>query len=206
MPRQVDATQRERRYDIKSVTDRSAILSRFSESGVQFCDSAQKVVQDADVILSLVTADQAEVAAQSAINIRQNSLYLDGNSCSPDTKRRNAEIVTRAGGRYVDLAIMAPVRPDLHNVSMLVAGKHAADAQRFLSNLGLRSNIVESETGAATSIKMIRSIAVKGLEAIVAECTIAAVRAGVDAQVFASLENSYPGFGWADRSATSWNG
>ena len=123
-----------------------------------------------------MTADQAEVAALSARDLKKGALFLDGNSCSAQTKRRNSEIITQAGGCYVDLAIMAPVKPDLKAVGLLVSGAHAGRAHGFLTDIGLNSRVVGGDVGAAASIKMIRSIAIKGMEAVLAECTIAGVQ------------------------------
>jgi len=187
-------------YDIKIDTDRLDVETRFREHGLQCFDNARSAIRNADVIVSLVTADQAEAAALSAQEMKKDTLYLDGNSCSPQTKRRNAEIISQAGGCYVDLAIMAPVKPDLRSVGLLVSGDWASQAHEYLSRLGLNSSIIDGDVGAAASIKMIRSVAIKGMEAVLAECTVAGVRAGVDSEVFASLEKSFPGFGWADRS------
>ena len=61
--------------------------------------------------------------------------------------------------------------------------------------------VEEGDVGRASSIKMIRSVMVKGIEALVAECVLAGRRAGVDDVVLASLEQSHPGFGWTDRTA-----
>ena len=48
---------------------------------------------------------------------------------------------------------------------------------------------------------MIRSIMMKGLEALVCECVLAGQKAGVIETVLDSLEATYPGFGWRKRSA-----
>jgi 3-hydroxyisobutyrate dehydrogenase-like beta-hydroxyacid dehydrogenase len=55
--------------------------------------------------------------------------------------------------------------------------------------------------GDASTIKMLRSVMMKGLEALTAECLLAARRAGVDGAVIASLQASDPGFDWQRRSA-----
>ena len=55
--------------------------------------------------------------------------------------------------------------------------------------------------GDASTIKMLRSVMVKGLEALTAECLLAARRAGVEGAVLASLQASDPGFDWTARSA-----
>ena len=47
---------------------------------------------------------------------------------------------------------------------------------------------------------MCRSIIVKGLEALVLECVLAAVRYGADERVFASLDETFPGFKWRERA------
>jgi 3-hydroxyisobutyrate dehydrogenase-like beta-hydroxyacid dehydrogenase len=48
---------------------------------------------------------------------------------------------------------------------------------------------------------MLRSVMVKGLEALTAECLLAARRAGVEAEVLASLEASDPDIAWRTRAA-----
>ena len=61
--------------------------------------------------------------------------------------------------------------------------------------------MVAGEVGAASSIKMIRSVMVKGLEALTAECALAAVAAGVEDEVLGSLMKSHPGTDWPARVA-----
>jgi 3-hydroxyisobutyrate dehydrogenase-like beta-hydroxyacid dehydrogenase len=47
---------------------------------------------------------------------------------------------------------------------------------------------------------MIRSVMIKGIEALTLECFLAAARAGVLEDVMASLKNNYPGLDWAKMS------
>jgi hypothetical protein len=61
--------------------------------------------------------------------------------------------------------------------------------------------IHEGAVGAASSVKMIRSIMMKGLEALVCECVLAGRKAGVIETVLDSLDDTYPGFDWRKRSA-----
>ena len=53
------------------------------------------------------------------------------------------------------------------------------------------------EIGAAAAIKMVRSVMIKGIEALTLGCFLAAVRAGVVDEVAASMKNNYPGLDWA---------
>ncbi|MBF9044106.1 DUF1932 domain-containing protein [Rhodobacterales bacterium HKCCE4037] len=156
----------------------------------------------APVIFSVVTADQALAAAEAAApHVEQGALWLDCNSCAPETKRRAAEVLEAAGARYVDVAVMAPVHPKKHLVPLLVSGPHAEAGISVLDALGMKPTLAGADIGAASSIKMLRSVMVKGLEALTAECFLAARRAGVEEQVIASLEASDPDIAWRRRGA-----
>lgn len=156
----------------------------------------------AGMVFCLVTADQAVAAARAAApHLAPGCLWLDGNSCSPGSKRQAAEVIEAAGGHYVDLAIMAPIHPRLHRTAMLVSGPHAAEAREALAPLGMEPVPVGGRIGDASSIKMLRSVIVKGIEALTAESFLAARRAGVDAAVIASLQASDPGIDWLARGA-----
>jgi 3-hydroxyisobutyrate dehydrogenase-like beta-hydroxyacid dehydrogenase len=60
--------------------------------------------------------------------------------------------------------------------------------------------VVDGSVGSASSIKMIRSIMMKGMEVLTAECVLAAVRAGDDDEVLSLLQASNPDFGRPARS------
>jgi 3-hydroxyisobutyrate dehydrogenase-like beta-hydroxyacid dehydrogenase len=51
---------------------------------------------------------------------------------------------------------------------------------------------VGANIGQAAAIKMIRSVMIKGIEALTVECFLAAARAGVLKEVTVSLKNNYP--------------
>jgi 3-hydroxyisobutyrate dehydrogenase-like beta-hydroxyacid dehydrogenase len=51
---------------------------------------------------------------------------------------------------------------------------------------------VPGETGKAAAIKMIRSVMIKGLEALTLECYLAASRANLLDEVLVSMKNNYP--------------
>jgi 3-hydroxyisobutyrate dehydrogenase-like beta-hydroxyacid dehydrogenase len=80
---------------------------------------------------------------------------------------------------------------------MLLAGPHADAIAPVLAALGMRVSVAGAETGAAAAIKMVRSVMIKGIEALTLECFLAASRAGVIDEVAASLKNNYPGLDWA---------
>lgn len=193
-------------YDIKSAAPDPAVAAAkqrdYAACDVAGADSPGAALQDADLVFSLVTADQAATAARTAaLHLASGSLFLDCNSCAPGTKRRSAEVIEAAGGRYVDVAVMSPVYPKMHETPLLVSGPHSAAALAALAPLKMKAQIFEGDIGAASSVKMIRSIMVKGMEALFAECVLAGRKAGVDETVLASLDVTYPGFHFPFRAA-----
>ena len=173
-----------------------------AECGVAAGHDAAAALGEAEVVLSLVTADAAlEAARQYAPLMPEGALWCDMNSVAPQTKREAAAAVEAAGGRYVDVAVMAPVDQGLA-VPLLLAGRHAAAALPPLEALGFSNiRLVGDEVGRASAIKMIRSVMVKGIEALSWECAAAAEAADVYDEIAASLDASEKPVGWATRFA-----
>lgn len=172
-------------------------------AGLACSDSASEALSDAPIVLSLVTADAAlDVAIQYAPLTAPGALWCDMNSVAPDTKRAAAKAIEVAGARYVDVAVLAPVDPARLEVPLLVSGPHADEATDRLRALGFRKvRSVGAEIGRASAIKMIRSVMVKGIEALTDEMMAAAEGAGVVDEVLASLDASEKRISWAERVA-----
>lgn len=189
-------------FDIKTDGHNAAAMwDRYEASGVIGTKDCDQLCDDSAVIFSLVTADQAASAAETAANAGLNgTLFLDCNSCAPETKRRSAKVIEAAGGRYVDVAVMTPVHPKLHKSPCLLGGPHADDARAVMEGLGMSVEVAGADIGDASTRKMIRSVMIKGLEALTLECFLAARKAGIEGDILASLEASYPGFDWQSRA------
>jgi 3-hydroxyisobutyrate dehydrogenase-like beta-hydroxyacid dehydrogenase len=166
-------------------------------AGVRCAKSAVDAVRGVDLIICAVTAASSVEAAQSVdAHLAGAPYFLDINSVSPGRKQDTAKLLGEAG-RYVDVAVLAPIHPARHQTPMLLAGPHAQAIAGELTALGMRVSIASAETGAAAAIKMVRSVMIKGIEALTLECFLAASRAGVIDEVAASMKNNYPGLDWA---------
>lgn len=191
-------------FDIKTADPASASAKHddYRRARVDGHDAVADALARARLVFSLVTADQAMAAAkETARFIAPGTCYFDGNSCAPSTKQSAARAIEAAGGRYVDLAIMAPVHPKQHRVPLLASGPHEAEAIAGLSALGMQVRGAGDAVGRASSIKMLRSVMIKGIEALTLESLLAARRAGVEDEVIASLDASMPGWDWRARAA-----
>jgi 3-hydroxyisobutyrate dehydrogenase-like beta-hydroxyacid dehydrogenase len=123
-------------------------------------------------------------------------VVIDINSVSPDRKRETSSRVEQAGALYLDMAVMAPVHPRRHQTPVLLAGPDAERLLPELLDLGFSGSVVGERPGAATAIKMVRSLFVKGLEAITVETLLAAEASGCFGEILASISGSFPGLDW----------
>ncbi|MEM6625245.1 MAG: DUF1932 domain-containing protein [Pseudomonadota bacterium] len=182
-------------YDIKLAqqSTRGQKLTEFEKLGVEALDDVSDAISGADIILSLVTADEAEAAAKSVARFtKPDAIYFDMNSVAPQQKRASSKIFDAAGARYVDAAIMAPVQPAALRVPILLSGPGDDTARQTLSELGFSNvDVVGSDIGSASTIKMVRSVMIKGIEALTAECLLAANAAGVSDEVLQSLGDQW---------------
>jgi len=187
-------------YDIRA--EQATYQKAFGQYRVKGSHNPVQSISSADIILSLVTADQQRLAAeQVASSLRSGALYCDMNSVAPDSKRQAAVTIETAGGHYVDVAIMSPVYPKRHEVALLISGVQAQEAEAALRQAGFTDTTVVGEhVGQASTIKMIRSVMVKGIEALTAEMILAAQVAGVRDQVLGFLDASEKPSSWRHRA------
>ncbi|NJD87129.1 MAG: NAD(P)-dependent oxidoreductase [Betaproteobacteria bacterium] len=165
--------------------------------GVRVASGSPDALGGADIVVSAVTASSNLDAARSAVpGLAAGQFYLDINSVSP-TRKREAGAIVGARARFVDVAVMAPILPLRHRTPMLVAGPHAADLVPELLACGMKVEKAGDEVGAAIAIKMVRSVMIKGLEALTQECFLAARAGGVEDRIIASLTQSFPALDWA---------
>ncbi|MGH1471471.1 MAG: DUF1932 domain-containing protein [Cellvibrionaceae bacterium] len=198
-------------YDIKTDdTDTSETKwNDYKRDSIQGCRTLEELLNHASVIFSLVTPDQSLSVSKRVSDITEqntkttslaNVIFLDCNSCSPNSKTESEKYITQNGGRYIDVAVMSPVYPHKHQTPLLLSGEYSSDALKIVQQLNMNASIAGKKVGQASAIKMIRSIMVKGMEALTAECLLAAKKLGVDQQVLSSLQHSFPESNWEEKS------
>lgn len=182
-------------YDIQ---DTQEMREAMQAHDVRHAITSTEAISGADVVFSAVTADESlNAARQASSGLRAGQFFVDINSVSPGRKQDSAAAVAGTGASYIDLALMSPVQPRGHASPVLIAGPDAARLRPALDELGFSYEIVGEEVGAATAIKMVRSVFMKGLEAIVVEMGLAAVASGCFDRVVHSLADTYPQFDWS---------
>ena len=173
------------------------IRQRAVTAGATLVPASEELARSANVILSTVTCSAAlDAARQMAPWLGAGHLYADLNSVSPALKRDVAEAIAAAGASFVEAAVMAPVLPYGQRVPMLVGGPAAQRFVEMMAPFGMKLEVLDGPIGKAAAVKMCRSIVVKGVEALLAECVLAATPYQADDKVFASLQETWPGIDW----------
>ena len=188
-----------RAYDIQARVPGPGekIQRRASESEIPLLESNAELAAASDILLSTVTANRAaEAAEQTAPYLESRHIYADLNSVSPALKQSIGQLVESRGARFVEIAIMSPVPRHGIAVPMFLGGSHAQSLVDLLSPYGMNLEAISDRIGAASAVKMCRSVVVKGLEAIMVECAMGAVPYGADERVFATLDETFPGMDW----------
>jgi 3-hydroxyisobutyrate dehydrogenase-like beta-hydroxyacid dehydrogenase len=185
-------------YDLLFGTPAEAgLLRAASRHGVETSPSHAQAVQGADWVISAVTAAASLEAAEAVAGaLSERQVFFDINSVSAARKVRTSEVIASRGALYVDMAVMAPVHPRGHRTPVLTAGMLDEATLKAMRRLEFEFDHLGSEVGAATSVKMVRSLFVKGLEAITVQTLLAAQAAGCFDRLYASISASYPDLDW----------
>lgn len=190
-------------FDIKAGTAQEGPLRAHAKNhGVAWMDSPAAVAQQADLLISAVTASQAVPVAQGcAGHMKPGAWFLDFNSASPGAKQRAGARIDAAGGVYVEGAVMTSIPPYRIRVPLLLGGARARELEPLLNALGFDAKFASDRIGVASATKMCRSIMIKGMEAMVIEAFTTARAYGVEDAVIASLVETFPSIDWEKQGA-----
>lgn len=137
--------------------------------GVVFASSVEEAVQDAELILSLVTSRGAvAVAEKTQGKANDGAVYIDLNSASP-AKKNEVNDALGEKIKMVDGAVIGSVMQFGAKVHLLLAGSYATDAAEALSVIGAKTEPIGGEIGDASQRKLLRSVFMKGLGALISE-------------------------------------
>jgi 3-hydroxyisobutyrate dehydrogenase-like beta-hydroxyacid dehydrogenase len=97
-------------------------------------------------------------------------------------------IVEPTGADFVEGAILGAIAATGAATPILLTGAQAEAVTETLNGLGLNIRAYGTQIGNASMFKMLRSIFMKGIEALILECLVAGQRAGIAADVFADIQ------------------
>lgn len=148
--------------------------------GLTLAGGPEEAVAEADIILAVTSAAHSRDALDAAVLAAPHgAIHADCATSGPHEKERLAAIAADAGLRFVDVAIMAPVRRGAQQTPLLLAGDGADALAEVLTEAGLPLEVLDGQAGTAAARKLLRSMLVKGLTGVMIESLRAAERAGL---------------------------
>jgi 3-hydroxyisobutyrate dehydrogenase-like beta-hydroxyacid dehydrogenase len=167
------------------------VKTRAVSARVSLVSSLKDLLEKADLVLCATSAKVAlPIAREAAAFVKKGQIYADLNSTSPKTKQEIGLVMSEADALFVDVAVMDIVPPHRHKVPVGVSGEGARQFKEMLTPYGMNITYVSERAGSASAIKMLRSIFMKGLSALLLETLTASHKAGVDHEIMASISHT----------------
>jgi len=166
----------------------ATIRSRADEAGVELKESLPEMVRESDAVISALPAKFAPSVAEDALqHLAGTEFFVDVTTAKPAEKRRLESLFAEKKIKYVDCAMLGPLPTYGHTVPILASGAGAAEWAKRMNPFGMKIEIAEGDAGTASSIKLVRSVFMKGLEALLVESFLFARKSGAEDVVLESI-------------------
>jgi 3-hydroxyisobutyrate dehydrogenase-like beta-hydroxyacid dehydrogenase len=157
-------------------------------AGVLRHDDPEAAAVGADLVLGItVAADAATALAQALDAIPRGAVYADLATASAGLQRSLASTAAGAGLGFTDVALMSPVHGTGLRTPALASGPSARAFIATMGPLGMPVEHAGDEPGMAATRKLLRSVVVKGLTALVVESMQAAEAAGLAGETWDNI-------------------
>lgn len=181
---------------LTSLAGRSAASrARAERAGLTLCDSDEALVDEAELILSIIPPGEAMAMAERLLPALERAgrkpAYADCNAVAPATAERIGAMLAGSGVAYIDAAIIGPP-PSAASRTVFYASGASAPILAKLNAYGLEVRVLDAPVGAASALKMSYAGITKGLTALGTAMVLGATRSGADAALRQELSESQP--------------
>lgn len=175
------------------------VHARAEEAKVTLIESAKEVAAWADVLFAAVPSSfTMDVCNEIKSELREGQIYADVSASTPATKIAIWEAVKDTGVLFADAAMLGSLPKDKHQVPITASGNGAAKFKETMEPLGMKITLAGEEAGAASAIKLVRSIFMKGIASLMIETMQAADAYNVTDEIVASIGKSMDGIAFKD--------
>jgi len=155
---------------------------------IPISDKYTEALSDADLVICAVQGEHALDAASSAAPLlKKGAYFLDLCTVTGKMADEDRAAIEKAGALYIDIAVMGGFFKYGIKAPMLVAGGDAKAAVDWMNANGFDAKYLGPRPGSASSVKMVRSVLMKGLEALGVEALVTAERQGIREEVLECL-------------------
>ena len=147
--------------------------------GVERHARPDAAVDGCDLVLAVTPGSQARAALGGALDaLGAEVVYADLSTGSPGLKEELAAVIAGHGARFADVALMSPIPGRGLAAPALVSGSGAQEFADLMNARGGNVEVVGARAGEAATRKLLRSVMMKGLAALLIESVEAAQLAG----------------------------
>lgn len=180
---------------ITSLEGRSMHSHELAErAGMRDAGSLAAAVTEADMILSILPpANSPELADTVADVLASNGIgrhFADLNAIAPDTSKRNAAAIEKAGGTYSDGGIIGGAPGRSPALTRIYVSGPEAEALEIFDGAGMALKYVGTDIGHASAIKMCYAGLTKGTNSLITAVVTAAIALGIWDDLKAEFETS----------------
>ncbi len=155
---------------------------------VAISDGYTDALGEADLVICAVQGEHAlEAASAAAPLLKKGAHYLDLCTVTGRMSDEDRAPVETAGGRYIDIAVMGGFFKQGIKAPMLAAGADVEPVVAWMNDNGFDAKALGPKPGSASSVKMLRSVLIKGVEALGVEAYVAAERQGILKEVMGCM-------------------
>jgi 3-hydroxyisobutyrate dehydrogenase-like beta-hydroxyacid dehydrogenase len=172
-------------------SQRTRSLARRAQ--IEEVSTVQALVSQSDILLSILVPAQAvqlaQVVAKAVSETHAELIYVDCNAIAPQTTCRIGEMITGAGGRFVDVGIIGNP-PGRSGSTYFYASGPDTKAFEEMSRFGLSVIVIGEQIGQASAMKMCYAAMRKGVVALFTELLTAAEILGVSRELKKRIQSS----------------
>jgi 3-hydroxyisobutyrate dehydrogenase-like beta-hydroxyacid dehydrogenase len=158
---------------------RLATRVRAEQQGLIDGGSVAALCRSCGIIVSVCPPHAAEAVAEEVAAGGFSGLYIDANAIAPARAIRIGALLQHAGAAFVDGGIIGGPAWQPGKTWLCLSGPRAADAASCFSAGPLETQVLGSEIGAASALKMCYAAYAKGITALLCAVLGAAERLGV---------------------------
>lgn len=170
------------------------VRSRAEAAHVELVPASKDIADWADVIFAAVPSTfTLGVCEEIKGSLHKGQLYVDVSASTPAIKETIWKEIKDTGINFVDAAMLGSLPKKKHQVPITASGNGAALFKDTMTPYHMDITLAGDRPGAASAIKLMRSVFMKGIASLMIEMLEGAHAYGVADEVIASLSKSLDG-------------
>ena len=171
----------------------AATRKRAEAAGLEACETLDRVLEAADIVLSVCPPHGAlDLARAVAAKKNFRGIYVDANAIAPATAREIARAIEAAGASFVDGGIIGPPPSAPGRTRLYLCGLAREKIAALFGSTHVQAVALDGEIGAASALKMAYAAWTKGSTALIAAVRALAQSEGVDISLLEEWKLSQP--------------